>query len=1115
MLGFNCLINNTQLYKDLSDFVKKIMFQRVADGKSVSIEDVYREARNSHFLDVDINSVGEMYKDVRPQVEAKAGKGVLDSDNQINKITGRTINEAIRRIISNRRKTELLEVGQQKPSESVAKDIVKLFEGDFIDAKDTQNKTTMREMQEAVKKAATALVDKQGKETQNKSFEEILKEALRLDELGVKDLNGRMNSMDDLFNQVSEEIDKVVQKMELAKNGMPQFKKDEIDARIEQFKNYTEKIKQGAYTLALSRSEQQKVLRDILKEKYGKTVTSNGKQKTVLDWNKMFTGAQDFKSDVRQILSSKGFTTQQIDKITNALKVQFDALKSTSQWNNTLKAKAKRMLNDDVFLSRVAATVVMSKEDSKGNRYRIHNNETNRYEPDWARWQKDKGQNINDLKAEIKSTFENTPKQSAEDYIKNLKGKDGNYYVKNGTADWDKYATDKGITVPEAKQKIEDIVSVSASQYRQIVSELERRNNPAKHSSKSDLEKLSELAQRRGFDETFNAKVYNMLGLKEEDAEAGRQVEELSKKVKQVLDTGGKQSRIAMSKILDDMNSIMARTQGSRIGLLNFARGFEWWMGNRNAYRLINYLNFIENNLSGVNQMVQTAYQSFSKDVAKKEFEKLGAIITDVAKGGKHFDMTDVERLSYQAHDYRFDESKSLGHNIKAAMNIIPNLALGVMDSAAHAYTMRIMFYNSAVLTNLSKLSKERTNELIGKGYSETEAKSVVKSQQKELKQKAIDNVSNALYDPTAEQKALEQAEAVLKLVTPNPTPAEIKREADNLMFGNMVAKGVLNQSQLESLLNASDLAAKKAIGKEAAISQNFVTEGLKNVNRAARGRIKKDIQNGDLSIAAFRIIGNSIAMKGILPFLSGAANWGVIALKKTPLGLARAVQFNYPSFKEQVSMAADLDPKKLGEIMESYNSRRNDIYLSLQGMVWTGLILGALAGMKAAGDDEDENFLEWVNNQFKEASQDNRKRKMLTRWLPPLMQTYNILEGNVTGGGKFNNMSDNFGQLFGYGALESPITKAIKYTGNKHVAAGFGQATGGIFDFGAYYNAFNSYADLIGEEETDKVKSHSTWLGDAAGVPDNDFINGVISGMIGYNLHQDINHYTGFEPSK
>lgn len=1064
MLGFNCLINNTQLYKDLSEFVKKIMYQRVADGKSVGIEDVYREARNSHFLDVDMNSVGEMYKDVRPQLESKVGKGILDSDNQINKITGRTINEAIRRIISNRRKTELQEVGQQKPSESVAKDIVKLFEGDFIDAKDTMNKTTMREMQEAVKKAATALVDKQGKETNNKSFEEILKEALRLDELGVKDLNGRVNSMDDLFNQVSEEIDKVVQKMELAKKGMPQFKKDEIDARIEQFKNYTEKIKQGAYTLALSRAEQQKVLRDILKEKYGKTVTSNGKQKTVLDWNKMFTGAQDFESDVRQILSSRGFTPQQIDKITNALKFQFDALRSTSQWNNASMASTRRAVNDDKFLTRAAAEVVMSKQDSKGNYYKKFNQDTQRYEPDWDRWQADKGQTIDQLKQVIKDDID-----------------------KNGVV----------------------------SEYRQTVSDLARRNNPAVHVSKSDLEKLSELAQRHQFDETFNAKVYNMLGLKEEDAEAGRQVEELSKKVKQVLDTGGKQSRIAMSKILDDMNSVMARTQGSRNGLLNFARGFEWWMGNRNAYRLINYLNFIENNLSGVNQMVQTAYQSFSKEVAKKEFEKLGAIITDVAKGGKHFDMTDVERLSYQAHDYRFDESKSLGHNIKAAMNIIPNLALGVMDSAAHAYTMRIMFYNSAVLTNLSKLSKERTNELIGKGYSETEAKSVVKSQQKELKQKAIDNVSNALYDPTAEQKALEQAEAVLKLVTPNPTPAEIKREADNLMFGNMVAKGVLNQSQLESLLNASDLAAKKAIGKEAAISQNFVTEGLKNVNRAARGRIKKDIQNGDLSTAAFRIIGNSIAMKGILPFLSGAANWGVIALKKTPLGLARAVQFNYPSFKEQVSMAADLDPKKLGEIMESYNSRRNDIYLSLQGMVWTGLILGALAGMKAAGDDEDENFLEWVNNQFKEASQDNRKRKMLTRWLPPFMQTYNILEGNVTGGGKFNNMSDNFGQLFGYGALESPITKAIKYTGNKHVAAGFGQATGGIFDFGAYYNAFNSYADLIGEEETDKVKSHSTWLGDAAGVPDNDFINGVISGMIGYNLHQDINHYTGFEPSK
>jgi len=782
----------------------------------------------------------------------------------------------------------------------------------------------------------------------------------------------------------------------------------------------------------------------------------------VLDWNKMFTSAQNFKQDVSDILSKKGFTPQQINKITNALKFQFDALKTTSQWNNASLRSQQQAVNDDKFLSRAAAEVVMSKKDSAGNYYRKFNAATQKYEPDWNRWQADKGQSVDELKQVIKDDIQ-----------------------QNGVV----------------------------SEYRQTISDLARANNPARHISKSDLEKLSEMAERHQFDSAFNAKVYNMLGLSEEDAAAGKMMEDLSKKVKQVLDKGGKQSRIAMSKVLDDMNDVMARTHGSRSGLLHFARQFEWAMGNRNAFRLLNYLNVMENNLSGANQLVQTAFQSYSKDVAKKEFKKLLPIISDVAGGGKHFDMTDVDKLSYQAHDYRFDETKSIEHNIKAALNFLPNLALGVMDSAAHAYTMRIMFYNSAVLVNLSKLTKDKVDDLISKGYSEKEAKSLVEKEKPELKKKAIDNVSNALYDPKAEKDAYKQAEAVLKLTTQNPTENQIKREADNLMMGNLVTSGILHQNQLDALLKASDVSAKKAIGKEAALKP--LGDTLTSANRNSRAKIKKAIQENKLSKAAGLIIANTVVMKGIFPFLSGAANWGVIALKKTPLGLLRAIPYNKKSFKEQVEMASELDPKKLEEIIESYNSRRNDIYFSLQGMVWFGVIAAAIAGMKAGSGDDDEDMVEWANNQIQEmAEKDGRVKRIIKRWMPPTAQIYNILAGNLkSGDGKINNTIDDFSQFTGFGILENPITKATKYTSRNHATAGIGQTIGSIFDLGAYYNAFNSYADLFGEEQTDKPKSHSTYLGDAAGVPDNDFINGILAGMMGYNLHQDINNWTGFEP--
>lgn len=1072
MLGYNCLMKNTQLYKDLSDFVKKTIFERIAAGKKVSLEDLYREARSSNFWDVDINSTGEMYKDVRPEVEAKLGKGFMESDKAIDKLTGRSINDAIKKIISNKRASMIEEVGRDAPFKSITKSLLSLFEDDFIHKKGAVNKTVMKEMQDNIKKAAISMINRNGGDTKNKSWEEIVNEALRVDKLAVKDLNGLLNTMDDLFNQVSQEVDASINKMEASKKGLPKYKQDEIDQRIDEFKSYVDNIKQGAYTLALSRGEQQKVLRDILKEKYSKTITSNGQQKKVLDWNKMFSDSQDFKSDVSDILEKKGFTPEQIDKIVGVLKFQFDALKSTAQWNNASLASQKKAINDDKFISRAAAEVVMSKKDSKGEFYRKYNPVTKKYEADWDKWLKGKGQTIDQLKDDIKNDIQN-----------------------NGVI----------------------------SEYRQTVSDLARRNNAASHISKSDLEKLSEMAERHQFDENFNAKVYNMLGLSDKESEAGRQIEELSKKVKQILDKGGKQSRIAMSKVLDDMNVIMAKTQGNRNQFLSFARQLEWWMGNRNAFRLLNYLNVMENNLSGVNQIIQTHFQSLNPEASKKEFKKMMSVVQDIAGGGKHFDMTDVEKLNYNAHEYRFDDTKSFEHNVKAALSVLPNLMLGVVDSAAHAYTTRMMFYNSAVLTNLSKLTKNRVDELMGKGYSEEEARKMAKSQQKEFKKEAIDNVTNALYDDTAEKQALKEAEEVLKLVYPNPTNAQIKREADNIMFGNMIKKGVLDEGQLSSLLEAADTSAKKAIGKESAISTvdsplaapfKIFTDGLSKVNRDTRARIKKNIQDGNLKTAAFQIIGNSIAMKGILPFISGAANWGIIALKKTPLGLLRAIPYNKKSFKDQIEKASELDGKKLGELMESYNSRRNDIYLSLQGMVWTGMILSAIASIKAIGGDDDEGLFEWINEQFKELAKDNRYRKMLARWLPPFAQAYNIAAENLKGNTK-SSVIDNAGQLLGFGAMESPFTKAVKYTGIKHAGAGVGQVLGSIFDIGAYYNAANSYADLFGEQQEDKVKSHSTWLGDEAGVPDSDFINGIFSGMMGYNLHQDINAWTGFSPTK
>ena len=184
------------------------------------------------------------------------------------------------RSVSQSRYQQKKEVGFNRPSRSIGKDIARLFESEFIEAQTPVVKTAMREMQDAIKKASVALLNRRGIDSKNLTTEEIIDNALKQDELAVKDLQGNLNTMDDLFNQVKDELNDIVFRMEQSKRGKTENQKAEIDEKIEQFKKYTENIKNGIYTLALSKSEQNKVIRDLLAEKYFKTVTVNGAKNT-------------------------------------------------------------------------------------------------------------------------------------------------------------------------------------------------------------------------------------------------------------------------------------------------------------------------------------------------------------------------------------------------------------------------------------------------------------------------------------------------------------------------------------------------------------------------------------------------------------------------------------------------------------------------------------------------------------------------------------------------------------------------------------------------------------------------------------------------------------------
>lgn len=597
-----------------------------------------------------------------------------------------------------------------------------------------------------------------------------------------------------------------------------------------------------------------------------------------------------------------------------------------------------------------------------------------------------------------------------------------------------------------------------------------------------------------------------MLGVDELDAETGREMEELAKTISKVTSLSGGQSKIAMGKLLNNINSLMLKTQGKKSKMLAFARWFEGAMGARNAYRLLTPGNVIDNTFSGISQILQTAF-STDKKVAKKELRLMLSVISDVAFGGQHVNFVDSEDLSFISHDYKYDSSKGASHNLKAAAAVLPNVLLGIADSAVHSYVMRTTFHHSAVLTRQSALANNLKAKLVVAGKTDAEINKILKEQEGKLREQAVNDVTNAMYDKSAEFSAMRQVISMFKaLGNDKPSKAEVAREVSHLMFNNMVKSGVLTTDQTESLKKAADSAAKNALGKKSgnlSSKYNLLASGAQKVQRDFRQSIKKDLSKQNYSGAASKIMFNAVLFKGLFPYISGAANWAAIKLKKTPLGALYAIPYTSKSFRQQVSDAANLTPKELEDIMERNAVYRNNMLMPVSGLVYSALaFMTIMAYFKATGDDDDDlSVLEMYNEGMSKATESNKAKSFSMMWLPPLLNAYNIAAGNFKG--DVVDMAANFA---GAGMMETPLTKAVKYARTKDKKmAGFASIPGQVFEVGTVWNMPNSWYDAFTAEETDRPSPTNWWKA----LEDYPLASGFLYGMAGYRLSQDVKGWT------
>lgn len=309
MTGVSCLAKNTQLQQDLKDIVEYIAYDRIGRGKDASVASVYNTIRKSG-IEIDLQSVGHIYNEVLD----KSYQQIM-SDQEVNDYMLKSFNDAIRRAaLLEQKEPKEEQIGQDASEIYVTNGILNMFYNSEMPNEDTQS--DMLKMQNALWKGVQRKLKmpETQKPQNNEQWRDILGKALGYEQLGTVDLNGRLNSISDLYNAMRDELNA----------AMSEAKKQADPATYERLQEMVNGLESSTYSLLFSQKEARKLLDDMMKEAgFGKTLKSG---KTILDWNKLAGGIgsiQDIRENVEKVLTDNGYSQDVIEGVKDSLVNEF------------------------------------------------------------------------------------------------------------------------------------------------------------------------------------------------------------------------------------------------------------------------------------------------------------------------------------------------------------------------------------------------------------------------------------------------------------------------------------------------------------------------------------------------------------------------------------------------------------------------------------------------------------------------------------------------------------------------------------------------------------------------------------------------------------------------
>lgn len=308
MIGVSCLVKNTVLVKDLKDLVEYIGYERVAAGKSASVAEVYNIIRQSG-IEIDLQSIGHIYNDTIPKSYQN-----FQSDQEVNDFVLKNYKDAIDRAAKLEDKTGEDKIGEDKPEIFVVNGLLNMFTN--ANVADETTESDMLKMQNALWKGVQRKLNlpESEKPATKQGWKNLLNKSLGYENLGLTDVNGKLNSISDLYEGMKEQLKDAGKELI--------YKGDYAD--VERWFGMVDSLQASTYSLLFSDGEAKDLLEGMMKEA---GFTKKVGDKEILNWNKLagdIGSVQDLRNNAQRVLEDNGFNQSVIDGVKDSLQNEFN-----------------------------------------------------------------------------------------------------------------------------------------------------------------------------------------------------------------------------------------------------------------------------------------------------------------------------------------------------------------------------------------------------------------------------------------------------------------------------------------------------------------------------------------------------------------------------------------------------------------------------------------------------------------------------------------------------------------------------------------------------------------------------------------------------------------------